>query len=517
MLPPFEDCYRAVLSRETRFDGWFFTAVTSTGIYCRPSCPAVTPKRANVRFYPTAAAAQQAGFRACLRCRPDSVPGSPAWNPAGDVASRAIRMIEDGLVEREGVAGLAFRLGYSARQLNRILSEQLGAGPLTLARAARAHTARVLLQTTGMPIADVAFAAGFGSVRQFNDTVRSVFAAAPQALRDRAGAPGSSVGGVTDAVGGAHLSLRLPFRPPYDQQAMLSFLSDRMIPGVEELLPARDGASPSYRRVLRLHHGLGVVQLKPGERFFRATIGLDDPRDLTQAIARCRRLLHTDADPDGIVQALGDDPLIGGLVRARPGLRIPGSTDIFETVVRAVIGQQVSIAGARTVAGRLVARYGQRLAEPSGELRHAFCDPAALVELDPAKASMPRGRAHALIAAAKAVLAGVLPLQPGSDPELVRSELLAIPGIGAWTAEYVALRGLGSPDAFPATDLGIRRAITELGVPDRAAEITRAAAGWRPLRAYAAQHLWTWLSAPTTEPADRRNQPITEQADHVAD
>ncbi|NYH88464.1 AraC family transcriptional regulator of adaptative response / DNA-3-methyladenine glycosylase II [Actinopolymorpha rutila] len=480
MMPSFEQCYRAVESRDPRFDGWIYIAVTSTGIYCRPSCPATTPKRQNARFFPTAAAAQDAGFRACRRCRPDAVPGSPEWDLRADVAARAMRLVDDGLVEREGVAGLAARLGYTTRHLGRLLSAELGAGPLALARARRAHTARLLLETTDLPITDVAFAAGFGSVRQFNDTIRAVFAATPGEVR-RAGRRQEPTNGA--------VTLRLPYRPPYDAESGWRYLADRLVPGLEEL----DGTT--YRRAVRLHHGAGVLSLTPADGYVRCQLQLDDLRDLGPAAARCRRLLHLDADPAGITDALGDDPLIGPLVRARPGLRVPGSVDAFETAVRAVVGQQVSVSAARTVVGRMVAAYAEPLPHPVGTLTHSFPAPGALAEAD--TLPMPAARTRTVTALAGAVAGGDLDLAPGADRSEVEAGLLALPGVGPWTAAYVALRGLGDPDAFPGTDLGIRRSLVALGVPDRPAEIAAVADRWRPLRSYAAQHLWTVVPAAT--------------------
>lgn len=473
-MPTFEHCYRAVESRDSRFDGWIYIAVTSTGIYCRPSCPATMPKRQNSRFYPTAAAAQEAGFRACRRCLPDAVPGSPEWDLRADVAARAMRLVDDGVVEREGVAGLAARLGYTPRHLGRLLVSELGAGPLALARARRAHTARLLLETTALPITDVAFAAGFGSVRQFNDTIRAVFASTPSEVRRASRRKEPTNGSVV---------LRLPYRPPYDVDSVWRYLRGRLVPGLEEV----DG--PTYRRAVHLHHGAAILELTPGDGFVRCVLRLDDLRDLGPAAARCRRLLHLDADPAGVAEVLGRDPLLGPLVRARPGLRVPGSVDPFETAVRAVIGQQVSVSAAATVAGHLVTTYAEPLAHPSGSLTHTFPTPDALAGAD--RLPMPKARTRTLTALAAGVVRGDLDLTPGADQAEADAALRALPGVGPWTASYVALRGLGDPDAFPGTDLGIRRALVSLGVEDRRQTIAALAGRWRPLRSYAAQHLWT--------------------------
>ncbi|MGH8869490.1 MAG: AlkA N-terminal domain-containing protein [Actinomycetes bacterium] len=475
-----DTCYRAAASRDARFDGWFSLAVTSTGIYCRPSCPAVMPKRENVRVYPTAAAAQVAGFRACRRCRPDASPGSPEWDVRADVVGRAMRLVRDGVVDRDGVDGLARRLGYSARHLHRLLVAEVGAGPITLARAQRAQTARVLLETTGLTAADVAFAAGFGSVRQFNDTVRAVFATTPGDLRRRRGR------GLRPEAGA--VVLRLPYREPLEVGPLLDFLTARAVPGVEQV------DETSYTRALRLPHGQGVVTLTPAEGYVRCVLRLDDLRDLGTATSRCRRLLDLDADPLGIVDALDADATLGPLVRLRPGLRLPGSVDPSETAVRAVLGQQVSVAAARTVAGRLALRYGEPLHHPVDGVTRTFLAPEALAGAADTDLPMPRRRADALRTLCAALAAGDLVLDPGVDRREAEQSLLALPSVGAWTASYVLLRGLGDPDAFPAADLGLRQAAGRLGHAYDTRALERLAERWRPFRGYAAQHLWTSLA-----------------------
>src|SRR5580658_3021735 len=497
-------CYQAAQSKDARFDGWFFCAVTSTGIYCRPSCPARTPKRENMRFYATAAAAQQAGFRACLRCRPDATPGSPEWNIRADVVARAMRLIRDGVVDREGVEGLAGRLGYSTRQLNRLITAEVGTGPLALARAQRSQTARVLLETTHLPVAHVAFAAGFASVRQCNDTVRQTFADTPSGLRERA---------ARTALGRRYkqeptaqsIRLRLPCRQPFNPASVLDFLGLRALPGVEAL----DGAS--YTRSLRLPHGHGIVTLRApegedgeGPAYVEGELILSDLRDLQTAVARCRQLLDLDADPMAIWEALRRDPLIGPLVRRDPGRRVPGAADGFELAVRAVIGQQVSVPGARAVAGRLVLAAGELLpgSGPVSAVTHLFPTPAALVELaerDPGAFSMPAGRRRALVALAHAVDAGDVVIDPGADPAELRRSLVALPGIGPWTAESVAMRALRDPDAFMPTDLGIRRGAVALGLPDDPAQLRAMTEHWRPWRSYAMAHLWALPPAATPQ------------------
>jgi AraC family transcriptional regulator, regulatory protein of adaptative response / DNA-3-methyladenine glycosylase II len=501
-------CYQAAQSKDARFDGWFFCAVTSTGIYCRPSCPARTPKRENVRFYPTAAAAQQAGFRACLRCRPDATPGSPEWNVRADVVARAMRLIRDGVVDREGVEGLAGRLGYSTRQLNRLVTAEVGTGPLALARAQRSQTARILLETTDLPVAHVAFAAGFASVRQCNDTVRQIFADTPSGLRARAArtararhAAGGALEGTPQAV-----RLRLPCRRPFNPASVLEFLGVRALPGVESL----DGAS--YRRTLRLPHGHAVVTLTAptggdasdaatGPPYVEGELVLSDLRDLTTAVSRCRQLLDLDADPVAVWEALRSDAHLGPVVACDPGRRVPGSADGFELAVRAVVGQQVSVPGARTVAGRLVRVAGDALPGPDGTLTHLFPTPPALARAarrDPGAFAMPAGRRRALLALAEAVERGDVVIDPGADPHELRRSLVRLPGIGPWTAEYVAMRALRDPDAFMPTDLGLRRAARTIGLPEDPTGLAAAGEGWRPWRSYAMAHLWS-VPAPATK------------------
>ena len=477
-----EHWYRAVESRDSRFDGWIYLGVTSTGIYCRPSCPAASPKRANMRFYRSSAGAQRAGFRACKRCRPDASPGSPEWNARADVVARAMRLIGDGLVDREGVAGLASRLGYSARQLNRLVSSELGAGPLALARAQRAQTARTLIETTELDFAEVAYAAGFASVRQFNDTVREVFALTPRELRRRRGRPDAGLAG---AIG-----LRLPWRRPFDLDGLLRFFVQRAVAGVEEVTP-----HGSYRRTLRLPRGAGIVELAPGDDCVQCTLRLDDVRDVGAAVARCRRLLDLDADPTSIAAMLAGDPLLAPLVAAQPGLRVPGCVDGGEIAVRAVLGQQVSVAAARTHAARLVQRYGEPLAKPDGSLTHLFPGVAALSAADDDALAMPQRRRETLRGVCAALRDGTVVLDAGADWARTRRDLLALPGIGPWTAEYVAMRALGDPDAFPAGDLGILHGLRALGVEADAREAERRSQAWRPFRAYTVLHLWGALES----------------------
>ena len=478
-----ERCYRAVASRDARFDGWFFTAVRTTGIYCRPSCPARTPLPRNVAFFTTAAGAQAAGFRACRRCRPDAVPGSPAWDVRADVVARAMRLIADGEVERAGVPGLAARLGYSERQLNRLLVGELGVGPLALARAQRAQTARILIETTDLPMADVAFAAGFASIRQFNDTVREVFATTPSDLRRTSTTAGRSNPG--------SLTLRLTARAPFAAAEVLVFLGAHAVPGLEEW----DGTT--FGRVLDLPHGPATVQLSPapdGGAAVIARLRLAELRDLGAAVTRCRRMLDLDADPLAVDEVLATDPALATVVAAAPGRRVPASPDAAELAVRAVLGQQVSIAGARTLTARLVTAAGTPLAEPAGTLTHVFPRAEALAEADLSAVGLTGARRRSVAALAGALARGDLALDPGADRGQATRALLAVPGVGPWTAALVALRGLADPDVWLPGDLALRRSLAELGSSD-----ADAATRWRPWRSYAVMHLWA-LAVPALFP-----------------
>ncbi len=483
-----EACERAIASRDARFDGWFFCAVVTTGIYCRPSCPA-RPHRKNLRFYPSAAAAQQAGFRACKRCRPDASPGSPEWNVRSDLIARAMRLIGDGVVDREGVTGLASRLGYSVRQIQRELSAEVGAGPLALARAQRAQTARVLLETSILPMADVAFAAGFASIRAFNDTVQDVFAQSPTELRvaaaRRGGQQDASRGGPDLACATAGtLSLRLPFRKPFCPDNLFGHLAATAVPGVEEW---RAGA---YRRTIRLTHGHAIVGLRPTPDHVACQLSLTDQRDLTSAISRCRWMLDLDADPEAVDAVLSQDPAMARLVASSPGRRVPRTVDPAEFAVRAVLGQQVSTAAARTHAARLVRAYGDPVFDPHGGLTHLFPTPKVLTALDPSDLAMPGSRRRTLMGMVEALSQGRLDLDLGADWREARVRLNALYGFGPWTVESIAMRSLGDPDAFIAGDLGVRLAAEKLGMPTTSRTLTEHSHLWRPWRSYAVQYLW---------------------------
>jgi AraC family transcriptional regulator of adaptative response / DNA-3-methyladenine glycosylase II len=481
-----ERCYRAVSSRDARFDGWFVTAVRSTRIYCRPSCPARLPRFDGVRFYASPAAAQSAGYRACKRCRPDASPGSPEWDIRADLVARAMRLIGDGVVDREGVSGLASRLGYTSRHLTRVLSDELGAGPLAVARAQRAQTARLLLETTVVPVTEVAFASGFASLRQFNDTIREVFAATPSALRQRQR--------TREVAEPGTVNLRLTYRQPCDVASTLNFLRLRAVPGVEAFDAGSDPVA--FVRALDLPHGTGTVRLSegpPGAAYVRASLALSDLRDLTIAVARCRRLLDLDADPVAVDAVLGSGPLAAH-VAARPGLRVPGTVDGAELAIRAVLGQQISVAGARTLAGRLSARYGRELPAPCGpgnEMTHTFARPDEIAKADPADLPMPASRARALIELCAALAVGDLVLDGSAERGDVEHQLLAMRGIGPWTAGYIRMRALHDPDVWLGTDLEIVKALARLPAASESAAGPVDPAQWSPWRSYAVLQLWS--------------------------
>ena len=470
-------CYRAAQSRDARFDGWFFVAVRTTGIYCRPSCPAITPKRSNVEFHRTSAAAQQRGFRACKRCRPDAAPGSPEWDLRADVVARAMRLIGDGVVDREGVRGLSLRLGYSERHLNRLLTAELGAGPLALARAQRAQTARILVETSDLSMTDIAFAAGFGSVRQFNDTVRAVYASSPSELRRRRLATGepADVGTV---------NVRLPVRAPFAGAELFRFVGAHAVPGL-----AAVDASGRLHRALSLPRAHGVVQLEAADDRVHAQFRLADWRDLAPAVERVRRWLDLDADPVAIDAALGADPSLAGSVTTTPGIRSPGSIDPFEEAIRTVIGQQVSLAGAATVTSRIVVGLGERLSIDGTVLTHVFPSPERLAAADPADLPLPKRRAATVQRLARAVVDGEIVLDRSADRVELRRRLAAMPGIGPWTIGHIEMRGFGDPDVFLDGDLVARRGLDRLG-------LTAAPDQWRPWRSYAIRHVWNTVWSP---------------------
>ncbi|GAA2128519.1 Ada metal-binding domain-containing protein [Arthrobacter humicola] len=490
--------YRAIDARDTRFDGQFYTAVRTTGIYCRPSCPARTPKADNVTFYETSAAAHEAGYRACKRCLPEAVPGTPAWNVRSDIAGRAMRLINDGVINRDGVEGLAARLGYSSRQLNRILSHELGAGPLSLARASRAQTARTLLVSTGMKVSDIAFAAGFSSVRQFNETIGEVFAMTPSALRATARhhrAPAATTA----------LTLNLPYREPFNP-GVFNFLAVRAIPGIEE------GSSGSYARTLRLAHGDARFRVEydagaPG-RPLVLTIGAVDLRDLASLLSRVRRLLDLDADPVAIDAALAADPRLAAAVARTPGMRMPGAVDPQELLIRAMIGQQITVAAARTALVQLSAAGSESLV-PADGLHRLFPTAAQIAETGFELLRGPQRRIDSVRAAAAAMASGDLDFGYGDDVRGLEDKLLPLAGVGPWTVGYVAMRVIGAPDVFLANDAAVRNGIRSL---TQATDGTTPSPDFRevsPWRSYATMHLWR--AAAAAQAAARTASPTRSQ------
>jgi AraC family transcriptional regulator, regulatory protein of adaptative response / DNA-3-methyladenine glycosylase II len=470
-------CYRAICLRDARFDGRFFTAVKTTGIYCRPICPARTPRSENVTFYPSAAAAQEAGFRPCLRCRPETAPDLGAWRGTSNTVSRALGLIELGALDEARIDDLAARLGVGERQLRRLFHQHLGASPIAVAQTRRILLAKQLIHESSLPMTEIAFASGFGSIRRFNETFQALFGRPPRALRRTKTVPAGAQGTI---------DVLLRYQPPYDWPAMLEFLRRRAIPGIERV------TADCYARTMELNGAQGTIAVRPGAgHALRATVRFPKLSALPTIIARLRRVFDLSADPAPIAAHLAKDPALAPLVKARPGLRVPGAWDGFELAIRAVLGQQITVAAAARLAGRLVAAHGERLAEPDGDLTHVFPRPEALARADLTSLGMPRGRAMALSAVAAAAVADahLFDATCGLDDAITR--LRSIRGVGEWTAQYIALRQLREPDAFPAADIGLMRAMASRdGRAHSSSELLDRANPWRPWRAYAAQHLW---------------------------
>ena len=468
--------YRAVQARDARFDGRFCTAVVTTGIYCRPSCPARTPKPTSVRFFSCAAAAEEAGFRACKRCRPESAPGDPGWDRRADLVGRAVRLIADGAIADGGVPGLARRLDVGERHLRRLFVQELGTGPLQVASTRRLALARLLLDQTELPVTEVAFAAGFTSIRRFNDAMARAYGSPPSMLRERR-RPAPATGVRAAHAGGEHaaLRLRLPARLPFAGHAVLAFLAAHTTPGVEEVVGG------TYRRTVEG----GVLSATPDATGLTVELCLDDVRGVGPLVGVARRLFDLDCDPAAVAEVLGGDPLLAPALAATPGIRLPGAVEGFEAAVRTVLGQQVSVAGATTLAGRLARACGTPLAHADGGLTHRFPTPAALAAGDLSGVGLTTARAATVGALATAVADGRIYLSPAADRDETNARLLALPGVGPWTAALVAARALGDPDALPASDLALRRAT---GLDTRA--LLDRAEGWRPWRSYATFALW---------------------------
>jgi AraC family transcriptional regulator of adaptative response / DNA-3-methyladenine glycosylase II len=475
-------CYRAIELRDARFDGRFFTAVRTTGIYCRPVCPAPTPRPGSVTFYPTAAAAQAAGFRPCLRCRPETAPETGAWRGTSSTVSRALALIELGALDEGSVDALAGRLGLGERQLRRLCHEHLGASPVAVAQTRRVLLAKQLIHETLLPMTEIAFAAGFGSIRRFNEAFQALYGRAPRALRRRS-EPDVS------ADPGSDISLLLRYQPPYDWPRLLEFLRARAIPGIERV------AENCYSRAIQLDGRQGIVSVRPAEdNALQARIRFPKLTALPGIIARLRRVFDLATDPLPISVHLAKDPALAPLVARRPGLRVPGAWDGFELAIRAVLGQQVTVPAAVRLAERLVATHGQPLAVPDRGLTHVFPRPEVLARADLTTLGMPMNRAITLSAVAAVCVADPNLFCAGRRLDETIRRLQSIRGIGPWTAHYIALRQLREPDAFPAADVGLRRALADREGRRRSSrELVGRAEQWRPWRAYAAQHLWASL------------------------
>lgn len=475
-IPDHEVCERARRARDRRFDGRFFIGVVSTGIYCRPTCPAPTAKSVNVRYFATAAAAAEAGFRPCLRCRPETAPGTPAWMGTSSTVNRALRLIGEGALDGASVDALAARLGVTARHLSRLFREHIGAGPLTVAQTRRLQFAKRLIDETAMPFADVALAAGFGSLRRFNHAIRETWGRSPRELR-RLRQPAAD-----------NIVLRIALRPPFDAGRWLDFLARRAIPGVESVV---DGA---YRRVTHGADGSGAIFVRPISETCEAEVLLQGipPAEMFAAVRGARALLDADADPQAIRETLGRDPLLAASVARRPGLRLPGAWDPFELGVRAVIGQQVTVAAARTLAARLLERCDTALEQPPApDLTRRFPAPAELLAANLDGIGMPASRVAALRAFALAVERAAVDFS--APTQALVAALQDVPGIGAWTAQYIAMRALRDPDALPAGDIVLRKML-EPGRTLSAREVERRTEGWRPWRAYGLMHVWAMAS-----------------------
>jgi AraC family transcriptional regulator of adaptative response / DNA-3-methyladenine glycosylase II len=477
-----KSCLAAFLGRDRRFAGRFYAGVTTTRVYCRPGCPAPLPKPGNVRFFPCAAAAEEAGFRACRRCRPETAPGTPAWAGTSTTVARALRQIEAGAADSAPLGALAARLGVGERHLRRLFGEHLGASPLAVARTRRLHFARRLLDDTSLRMSDVALAAGYSSVRRFNEAMRAAFGAPPRELR-RAAATDRPAAGIL---------LRLPFRPPLDWSALLAFLGSRAVPGVEEV------SGVVYRRTVDLVGAAGVVEaaVDAGSGVLTLRLWGLGPAAALEATRRAGRLFDLDADPETIGAHLSADPALAPLVARRPGLRVPGAWEPFETAVRTILGQQVSVRAARTLAERLVVRFGRVLLPAAARdgLSRLFPRPEELAGADVSSIGIPSRRGEAIRALAREVAEGRLDLGPAASLDEAEERLAGLPGVGPWTAQAIAMRALGEPDAFPAGDLGLRKALASGGPLPSIPSVTARAGGWRPWRAYALIHLWTNLA-----------------------
>jgi AraC family transcriptional regulator of adaptative response / DNA-3-methyladenine glycosylase II len=495
-------CFRAAATRDARFDGRFFIAVKSTGIYCRPICPARTPKPENVVFYPSAAAAQEAGFRPCLRCRPETAPELAVWRGTSNTVTRALALIEKGALDGADIAALADRLGVGERQLRRLFRQHLGASPIAVAQTRRVLLAKHLIDQTRLSMAQIALAAGFGSIRRFNETFQRLYGRSPRSLR-RGGA---------GAVPTGDVSILLPYRAPYDWPAMLAFLGARAIPGVEVV------SGDTYARTIAIGGVHGTVSVQPTSgHALRATIRFAELSALPGIVARLRRVFDLAADPELIGAHLAEDPVLARRVAARPGLRVTGAWDGFEVAVRALLGQQITVAGAVRLAARLVATFGTPVSGSAAGvdgLTHVFPDPAQLADRDLSSLGLTRSRSAALGALARTVRDDADIFGPRQSLDDAIRTLRTLPGIGEWTAQYIAMREMREPDAFPAADVGLLRAMADRqGRRPTADALLAHAEQWRPWRAYAAQHLWA--SAGDESPGSGRSPGYAASRAHV--
>lgn len=497
----FDERYRAIQAKDTRFDGQFITAVRTTGIYCRPSCPARTPQPQNVTFYATSAAAHEAGYRACKRCLPEAVPGTPDWNLRNDLAARAMRLIADGVVERDGVPGLAANLGYSSRHLTRILTQELGAGPLALARAHRAHSARSLLTGTELPFGDIAFAAGFSSIRQFNDTISEVFELTPGQLRAKHRR--------TPSVEPGTIQLSLPYRKPFNAAGVFAWLAPRAVAGVEEAGPDR------YSRLLALPGGTAWFEVREEHGTLTLTAEVADLSDLPVLVSRVRRLFDLDADPQAIDAAIGADPRLAASVRETPGIRLPGAVSAPEMLFRAIIGQQITVAAARTALSRLTEAVGDTVETRHG-LSKLFPTAAQIAEGGRDALVGPKARINTIIGVAEALASGELTIGFGDDRTALRDRLMALKGIGPWTADYVSMRVLGNPDVFLPGDVAVRTGAKRLGLPGDPLPLTVEASAFAPWRSYLCLHLWKAAAMPAAARAAESTSPAPTTSPHFS-
>ena len=470
---------RARKSRDARFDGQFYIGVRTTGIYCRPICPANSPKSENVAFFPTAAAASEAGYRPCLRCRPECAPGTPAWSGTSTTVRRGLKLIACGALEDSNVEDLATRLGVTSRHLRRLFTKHLGASPLAVAHTQRLHFAKQLIDQTRLPMQDIAAAAGYGSVRRFNDSFVKTYGRSPRELR-RAGDDADN------AERGTALTVKLPYRMPFDWRALLMFFSARATPGVEWV----DG--DRYLRTVTIDGQAGAIEIRRDAAGIALTLhGIGTP-GIFPVVQRCREMFDLDAPMQDIANVLSRDAVLGQLLNKTRGVRVPGAWDGFELTVRAILGQQVSVKAATTIAGRITRTYGEPFRDQGfSNLTHVFPAPERLARARFNNTGLTRRRAATLRRVAQAVVNGSLSFDASQDPEAFRESLIAIPGIGEWTAQYVAMRAMKNPDAFPAADLGLLRAFDEPGRQRlRPTQLEEMSQGWRPWRAYAAVLLW---------------------------